>query len=51
MLYLSMKGFVIGGHDALLNTTHDLLDSLVESSDQHSREPNRSHTWKRVELI
>ena len=47
-----MKGFVvrpltlrsIEGHDALLDTAHDLLDSLVESSDQHNREPNRSYT-------
>ena len=34
----------IRGHDVLLNTAHDLLDSIVESSDQNNREPNRSHT-------
>ena len=46
-----MEGFVvrlltlwsIGGHDVLLDT-HDLLDSMVESSGQHNREPNGSHT-------
>ena len=50
--YLSMEGFVVRpltllsvrGYDMLLDTTHDLLDSMVESSDQHNREPNRSHT-------
>ena len=47
-----MKGFVvrsltlrsIWGHDVLLDTTHDLLDLIVESSGQHNREPNGSHT-------
>ena len=34
----------IGGHDVLLDTTHDLFDSMVESSGQHNREPNGSHT-------
>ena len=34
----------IGGHDALLDAAHDLLDSIVELSDQHNREPNGSHT-------
>ena len=38
----------IGGHDVLLDTAHDLLDSIVESSDQHNREPNGSHTKKSV---
>ena len=50
--YLSMEGFAIrpltlwyiGGHDVLLDTAHDLLDSMVESSGQHNREPNGSHT-------
>ena len=50
--YLSMEGLAIkpltlrsiGGHDVLLNAAHDLLDSMVESSGQHNREPNRSHT-------
>ena len=50
--YLSMEGFVvkpltlrsIGGHDVLLDTTHDLLDSMVESSRHYNREPNGSHT-------
>ena len=47
-----MEGFVvrpptfssIGGHDVLLDTAHDLLDSIVESSGQHNQEPNGSHT-------
>ena len=47
-----MEGFAIrllilrsiGGHDVLLDTTHDLLDSMVESIGQHNREPNGSHT-------
>ena len=47
-----MEGFVvrpltfrsIGGHDVLLNTAHDLLNSIVELNDQHNREPNGSHT-------
>ena len=38
-MYLSMEGFAvrlltlqsIGGHDVLLDTTHDLFDSMVES--------------------
>ena len=34
----------IEGHDVLLDTAYDLLDSIVESSDQHNREPNGSHT-------
>ena len=36
----------IGGHDVLLDAAHDLLNSIVESSGQHNREPNRSHTYK-----
>ena len=36
----------IRGHDALLDTAHDFLDSMVESSGQHNREPNESHTYK-----
>ena len=35
---------LIGDHDVLLNAAHDLLDSIVESSDQHNQEPNGSHT-------
>ena len=35
---------LIGGYDVLLNTAHDLLDSMVESSGQHNIEPNGSHT-------
>ena len=50
--YLSMKGLAIRpltlrsirGHDALLDAAHDLLDSIVELSGQHNREPNGSHT-------
>ena len=50
--YLSMEGFEvrpltlrsIGGHDVFLDTTHDLLDSIVESSCQHNWEPIGSHT-------
>ena len=34
----------IGGHDVLLDTAHDLLNSIVESSGQHNQEPNGSHT-------
>ena len=41
----------IGGYDVLLDTVHDLLDSMVESNGQHNREPNGSHTYKNVELI
>ena len=41
----------IGGHDVLLDATHNLLDSIVESSGQQNREPNGSHTLKCVELI
>ena len=52
MQYLSMEGFAIRpmtlwsivGHDVLLDTAHDLLDSMVESSGQHNRESNGSHT-------
>ena len=47
-----MEGFAIRllilrsieGHDVLLDITHDLLDSMVESSGQYNREPNGSHT-------
>ena len=47
-----MEGFVVSpltlrsirGYDMLLDTAHDLLDSMVESSGQHNREPNGSHT-------
>ena len=54
-----MKGFAvrpptllsIGGHDVLLDSTHDLLNSIVESSGQHNWEPNGSHTEKSVGLI
>ena len=50
--YFSMKGFAvkpltlrsIGDHDVLLDAAHDLLNSIVELSDQHNREPNESHT-------
>ena len=31
-------------HDLLLDAAHDLLDSIVESSDQHNREPNGLYT-------
>ena len=34
----------IGGHDVLLDTAHDFLNSIVELSGQHNREPNGSHT-------
>ena len=47
----SMKGFAvrpltllsIGGHDVLLDTAHDLLDTSVEPSGQHNRMPNWSY--------
>ena len=47
-----MEGFVvrpltlwsIGGYDVLLDTAHDFLDSIGESSGQHNQEPNGSHT-------
>ena len=35
---------LIRGHDVLLNAAHNLLDSIVESSGQHNREPNGLHT-------
>ena len=43
-----MEGFVvipltlrsIGGHDVLLDAVHELLNSIVELSGQHNREPN-----------
>ena len=41
----------IRGHDVLLDITHGLLDSIVESSGQHNQKPNRSHTQKSVGLI
>ena len=41
----------IGGHDVLLDAAHDLLESIVESSGQHNREPNGSYTKKSVEMI
>ena len=52
MRYLSIEGFAvrplnlrsIGGHDVLLDATHDLLNSIVEFSGQHNQEPNVSHT-------
>ena len=52
MQLLSMEDFAvkpltlrsIAGHDVLLGAAHDLLDSIVESSGQHNREPNGSHT-------
>ena len=34
----------IGGYDVLLDDAHDLLNSIAESSGQHNREPNGSHT-------
>ena len=34
----------IGVHDVLLDAAHDLLNSIVELSSQHNREPNGSHT-------
>ena len=34
----------IGGHYVLLDVAHDLLDSIVESSGQHNRDPNGSQT-------
>ena len=34
----------IGGHDVLLDATDDLLNSIVELSGQHNREPIGSHT-------
>ena len=34
----------IGGHDMLLKASHDLLDSIVESSGQRNQELNGSHT-------
>ena len=50
--YLSMDGFAVipltlrsvRVYDMLLDTTHDLLDSMDESSGQHKREPNEPHT-------
>ena len=50
--YLSMEELAvrpltlrsIRGHDVLLDTAQDLLNSIVELSGQHNREPNGSHT-------
>ena len=55
--YLSMEGLTIklltlksiGGHDVLIDTTHDLLDSMVESSGQYKREP-MGHTLRRSSI-
>ena len=52
MWYLSMEGLAlkpltlqsIGGHGVLLDTAHDLLNSIVKLRGQHNREPNGSHT-------
>ena len=33
----------IEGHDVLLDTAHDFLDSIVESSGQHNQGPSGSH--------
>ena len=49
---LSIEGFavrpltlwLIEGHDVLLSTAHDLLDSIVEPSGQCNQEPNGSYT-------
>ena len=35
---------LIENHDVLLDTAYDLFDSIIESSDQHNRESNGSHT-------
>ena len=35
---------LIGGHDVLLDTAYDFLNSIVESISQHNRECNGSHT-------
>ena len=40
----------IGSHDMLLDTTHDLLNSIVESSGQHNWDL-MAHTLRRVGLI
>ena len=34
----------IGGHEVLLDTTHDFLASVVELNRRHNWEPNRSHS-------
>ena len=52
MRKLFMKGFSIrpltlrsiGGHNVLIDAAHDLLDSIIESSGQHNRKSNESHT-------
>ena len=46
---LHMEGFVvkpliirsIGDHDVLLDIAHDLFGSMVDSSGQHNRKPNK----------
>ena len=39
---------LIGAHDVLLDNAHNLLESMVDSSDQHNWKPNRSqHTTLR----
>ena len=37
----------IEGHNVLLDTAHNLLDSRVEPSGHHNQKPNRSHTLKK----
>ena len=58
-LELSMKGLAvrpltlrsIRGHDVFLDASHYLPNSIVESSGQHNREHNGSHTEKSVGII
>ena len=56
--YLSMEEYVvrpltlrsIEGHDVLLDASHDLLNSIVESSGQHNRNP-MDHTLRSVRSL
>ena len=41
---------LIGGHDVLLDTSHDLLRSMVDLSGQHNQKPNGSHTGQTLRL-
>ena len=51
IVYGRVSSQTIGSHDVFLDTAHDLLDSIVESSGQYNREPNGSHTKKSMGLM
>ena len=46
MRYFFMEGFVVRSptfRSIVLDTAHDLLDSMVESSGQHNQKPTGSY--------